>query len=131
MSAPEIDPTFYRSAAEAAAAPAEELAYVAALARDGTAGDAMSVVDVNPASGDYGRVVGWTDMPGAATRSTTSGGTPAAARSSTRAMTRAAWSPALPARARDPLLRHPRAGHLARSAQARPGEDARRGGALG
>jgi methanethiol oxidase len=64
MSAPEIDPTFYRSAAEAAAAPAEELAYVAALARDGTAGDAMSVVDVNPASGDNGRVVGWTDMPG-------------------------------------------------------------------
>ena len=61
MSAP-IDPSFYRTAAEAAAAPAEELAYVVAFDRDGTQSDAMIVLDVNPASDSYGHVVGWTDV---------------------------------------------------------------------
>lgn len=62
MSSTTIDPTFYRTAAEAAAAPAEELAYVVALARDDGLTNAMSVVDVNPVSESYGRVVGWTDL---------------------------------------------------------------------
>ena len=62
MSSTTIDPTFYRSAAEAAAAPAEELAYVVAFDRDGALSDALTVVDVNPASHSYGRVVGWTDV---------------------------------------------------------------------
>ncbi len=62
MSSTTIDPTFYRTAAEAAAAPAEELAYVVALDQSGTSSDAMSVVDVNPASESYGHVVGWTDV---------------------------------------------------------------------
>jgi methanethiol oxidase len=62
MSSTTIDPTFYRSAAEAAAAPAEELAYVVAFDRDGALSDALTVVDVNPASDSYGRVVGWTDV---------------------------------------------------------------------
>ena len=57
-----MDPTFYRSAREAAEAPREHLAYVVAFDRDGTAPDAMSVVDVDPDSSDYGRVVGWTDV---------------------------------------------------------------------
>ena len=57
-----IDPTFYRSAAEAAAAPAEELAYVVAFDRENRLADAMSVVDVNPASDSYGQVVGWTEV---------------------------------------------------------------------
>jgi methanethiol oxidase len=56
------DPTFYRSPAEAAAAPAETLAYVAAFDRSGRAPDAMTVVDVDPGSPQYGRVVGWTDV---------------------------------------------------------------------
>jgi selenium-binding protein 1 len=52
------DPTFYRTAADAAAAPAEELAYVAAFDPTGAIPDAMLVVDVGPASPDYGKVVG-------------------------------------------------------------------------
>jgi selenium-binding protein 1 len=64
MTATETDPTFYRSAAEAAAAPPERLAYVAAFDRSATRSDAMAVVDVDPGAASYGRVVGWTDMPG-------------------------------------------------------------------
>ena len=64
MAQPTIDPTFYRTAAEAAAAPAEQLAYVVAFDRAAQKHDAMTVVDVNPASDSYGRVVGWTDVPG-------------------------------------------------------------------
>jgi methanethiol oxidase len=58
------DPTFYRTPSDAAAAPAEELAYVAAFSRGGEErSDALAVVDVGPGSSDYGRVVGWFDMP--------------------------------------------------------------------
>jgi hypothetical protein len=64
MTQPTIDPTFYRSAAEAAAAPIEQLAYVVAFDRSAQKNDAMTVVDVNAASESYGRVVGWTDVPG-------------------------------------------------------------------
>src|SRR5919112_3844768 len=63
MPHPVTDPTFYRSAAEAAAAPPERLAYVAAFDRTAERPDAMAVVDTDPASETYGRVVGWTDMP--------------------------------------------------------------------
>ncbi|HEX6443621.1 MAG TPA: selenium-binding protein SBP56-related protein [Streptosporangiales bacterium] len=59
-----LDPTFYRSAADAAAAPPERLAYVVAFDRAGRSHDAMTVVDVDPGSAAYGTVVGWTDMPG-------------------------------------------------------------------
>ena len=64
MAQPTIDPTFYRTAADAAAAPAEQLAYVVAFDRAAQKNDAMTVVDVNPESDSYGRVVGWTDVPG-------------------------------------------------------------------
>src|SRR5262245_65005117 len=57
------DPTFYRSPAEAIAAPPERLADVAAYDPTGQAKDAMTVLDVDPSSPDYGRVVGWTDLP--------------------------------------------------------------------
>ncbi|WP_219420199.1 selenium-binding family protein [Pseudonocardia nigra] len=57
------DPTFYRSAAEAAAAPPEQLAYVVAFDRSGELPDALTVIDVDPASSEYGRVVGWADLP--------------------------------------------------------------------
>ncbi|HEX4248920.1 MAG TPA: selenium-binding protein SBP56-related protein [Pseudonocardia sp.] len=57
------DPTFYRSPTEAAAAPAEKLAYVVAFDRAGQKSDALTVLDVDPASSRYGQIVGWTDLP--------------------------------------------------------------------
>jgi selenium-binding protein 1 len=62
MSVSAIDPTFYRSPSEAAAARPEELAYVVAL--NGPQGDALTVVDVNAQSDSYGKVVGWAGVPG-------------------------------------------------------------------
>ena len=53
------DPTFYRSPGEAIAAPPERLAYVAAYDPAGQAKDAMAVLDVDPSSDTYGKVVGW------------------------------------------------------------------------
>jgi hypothetical protein len=57
------DPTFYRSPRDAAAAPAEQLAYVAAFARPADKPDAIAVVDVDPASASYSSVVGFTELP--------------------------------------------------------------------
>jgi selenium-binding protein 1 len=57
------DPTFYASPRDAAQAPAEKLAYVAAFDRAAERPDAIAVVDTDPDSADYGRVVGWTDLP--------------------------------------------------------------------
>ena len=57
------DPTFYPSPRDATAAPAEQLAYVAAFARPADRPDALVVLDVDDASPSYGQVVGWTDMP--------------------------------------------------------------------
>ena len=58
-----MDPTFYRTAGDAAAAPPEGLAYVVAFDRGGELPDALTVVDVDPESADYGHVVGWVDSP--------------------------------------------------------------------
>jgi methanethiol oxidase len=58
-----LDPTFYRSPGEAIAAPPERLAYVAAYDPAGRAKDAMAVLDCDPSSADYGRVVGWSELP--------------------------------------------------------------------
>ena len=57
------DPTFYRSPAEAIAAPREKLAYVVAFDRAAERPDALTVVDLDPDSSSYGTVVGWEDMP--------------------------------------------------------------------
>ncbi len=60
------DPTFYPSPRMAAQAPPETLAYVALLDVEGTTRpDALAVVDVDPDSSGYGRVVGRVDMPNA------------------------------------------------------------------
>jgi selenium-binding protein 1 len=60
------DPTFYPSPKMAMEAPAEKLAYVAMLNATPKSGpDAMGVVDVDPASKSYGRMVGRVDMPNA------------------------------------------------------------------
>src|SRR5487761_1789895 len=58
------DPTFYPSPRDAAAAPAEKLAYVAAFSRPADKPDALAVVDVDPSSASYGSVTGFTEMPG-------------------------------------------------------------------
>jgi hypothetical protein len=57
------DPTFYRSPAEAIAAPPERLASVAAFDPAGRSRDAMAVADGDPASPDDGQVVGWSELP--------------------------------------------------------------------
>ena len=57
------DPTFYRSPRDAAAAPPEKLAYVAAFSRPADKPDGIAVVDVDPASASYSSVVGFTELP--------------------------------------------------------------------
>src|SRR6202050_3464435 len=60
------DPTFYPSPKRAMQAPAEKLAYVAALnANGGAQPDALLVVDVDRESDKYGQIVGRVDMPNA------------------------------------------------------------------
>src|SRR5687767_6483230 len=57
------DPTFYPSPRDAAGAPAEQLAYLAAFDRSAEQPDAIAVVDTDPGSASYGSVVGWTELP--------------------------------------------------------------------
>src|SRR5678816_2137610 len=58
------DPTFYPSPALAAEAPPEGLAYVALLATaENGKTDALGVVDTDPASPEYGRLVGQVSFP--------------------------------------------------------------------
>jgi methanethiol oxidase len=58
------DPTFYPSPTMASEAPAEALAYVALLTAE-TNGkkDALGVVDANPSSPEYGRLIGKLNLP--------------------------------------------------------------------
>jgi selenium-binding protein 1 len=58
-----MDPTFYRSPADAIAAPTEQLAYVVAFDRAAQRSDALTVVDTDPSSPTYGQIVGWADLP--------------------------------------------------------------------
>jgi selenium-binding protein 1 len=58
-----LDPTFYRTPADAIAAPPERLAYVAAYDPTGQAKDAITVLDTDPSSATYGQVVGWSELP--------------------------------------------------------------------
>jgi selenium-binding protein 1 len=58
------DPTFYASPTLAAEAPAETLAYVAMIAPEGNGKrDAIGVVDTDPASATFGKLVGQTRLP--------------------------------------------------------------------
>lgn len=58
------DPTFYPSPKLAMQAPKEKLAFVAALnANGGNKPDALVVVDVDPASNSYGKIVSRLDLP--------------------------------------------------------------------
>jgi selenium-binding protein 1 len=56
------DPTFYRSPREAAEAPQERLAYVAAFSRPADQPDAIAVVDVDETSPSYASVIGFTEL---------------------------------------------------------------------
>ena len=57
------DPTFYRTPRDAAEAPPEKLAYVAAFSRPADQPDAIAVLDVDPDSARYGSVIGFTELP--------------------------------------------------------------------
>ncbi len=59
------DPTFYPSPTMAMQSPPETLAYVALINTQPGGADAIGVVDVDPSSKAYGRLVGQTDMPNA------------------------------------------------------------------
>ena len=63
MSHSALDPTFYPSPTDAAEAPAEKIAYVAAFSRPAEQPDAIATVDVDPASDGYGTVIGFTELP--------------------------------------------------------------------
>jgi methanethiol oxidase len=57
------DPSFYPSPRMAMKAPPEKLAFVAAFDPARQRPDAMAVVDVEPGSSNYSRIVGTVDMP--------------------------------------------------------------------
>jgi selenium-binding protein 1 len=57
------DPTFYPTPTDAMRAPPERLAYVALLGTDGVAPDALGVVDTDPDSPAYGRLVEQVELP--------------------------------------------------------------------
>jgi len=57
------DPTFYPSPRMAMSAPAEKLGYVAILDTTGVRPDALGVVDLDPSSPTYSKLVGRVDMP--------------------------------------------------------------------
>jgi hypothetical protein len=60
------DPTFYPSPTMATQSPPETLAYLALINPSGTGrADAIGIVDLDPNSNAYGRLVGQTDMPSA------------------------------------------------------------------
>src|SRR5512134_1127649 len=60
------DPSFYATADQAAAAPPERLAYVATIGvgdNGTTPPDALGVLDLDPGSSSYGRIVSRLEMP--------------------------------------------------------------------
>jgi selenium-binding protein 1 len=59
------DPTFYPSARMAMQAPAEQLGYMAILHAEGTKPDSLGVVDLDPRSSTYGKLVHRVAMPNA------------------------------------------------------------------
>ncbi len=59
-----LDPTLYRSPADAVAGPREKLAYVVGFDRSARRPDALFVLDTDPGSASYGRVTHMTEVPG-------------------------------------------------------------------
>jgi selenium-binding protein 1 len=56
------DPTLYRTPADAIAAPAEKLAYVAGFDRAAARPDALFTIDTDPQSASYGQVLNTTEL---------------------------------------------------------------------
>ncbi len=57
------DPTFYPSPRMAMKAPSEKLAYVAAFDPERQVPDELAVIDVDPGSSSYSKIVGQVHMP--------------------------------------------------------------------
>ena len=57
------DPTFYPSAKDAMEGPVETLAFTLMLSPDGSQPDGLAVVNVDPTSDDYGKIVHSLFMP--------------------------------------------------------------------
>jgi selenium-binding protein 1 len=57
------DPSFYATPAQAMEAPPERLAYITLISTDARTPDALGVVDTDPDSPGYGRLVGQLDFP--------------------------------------------------------------------
>src|SRR5947209_19446564 len=57
------DPTFYPSAQLAMTAPVEKIAYTLLLSPDGSKPDGLAVIDVDPASAKYGKIINTLYMP--------------------------------------------------------------------
>src|SRR5690348_14802704 len=57
------DPSFYPSPKMAMEAPSEKIAYVSMLDPTEKSADAIGVMDVDPSSSSYGRMVGQVNMP--------------------------------------------------------------------
>ena len=128
------DPTFYRTPGEAIAAPPERLAYVAAFDPAGQTKDAITTIDTDPSSPDYGQVVGWSELPTAGNELHHFGwnACSSALCHQGHGGHGAAGAP-LPDRPRHPLLAHLCAGHQARppQPQGRPGDHRRGAGRQG
>ena len=115
-----MDPTFYRSPAEAIAAPTEQLAYVVAFDRAGEKPDALTVVDTDPGSDNYGQIVGWAELPTIGDELHHFGWNACSSALKHEGHDMGAGRPAaaLPAAARAAQLEHPRLRHPARPALA-------------
>lgn len=70
------DPSFYPTPRMAMEAPVEKLAFTLMLSPDFSQPDGLAVVNVDPQSPDYGKIVHTVFMPNKETNSTISGGTP-------------------------------------------------------
>ena len=124
----DIDPTFYRSPADAISAPPEQLAYVVAFDRAAQLPDALAVLDADPASAGYGQVVGWADLPTRGDELHHFGWNAcSSAFAHAGHHTDGSAAAPLPAAARAAVLQHPRLRHPPRPAAAHAGQDDQRG----
>ena len=121
----DIDPTFYRSPADAISAPPEQLAYVVVFDRAAQQPDALAVLDTDPASDRYGQVVGWADLPTRGDEPDHFGGT-RAARVRRRGYDTDGCS-GVTCCCRAAVLEHPRLRDPPGPASAEPGQDDQRG----
>ena len=124
------DPTFYRTPGRRDRRPAREPRLRRRVRPRRRAKDAMTVIDCDPTRRPTARSSAGASCPPPATSSTTSAGTPARARSATRATRHGAARAPLPDRPRPPVVAHLHPRHQARPAAA-PGRARDRGRGAG